>query len=122
MQAQSNELRSIRETEVAPDQRHLATEVRELKESPIVIGSGKKLFRVAETRALRLVDSKPTPTGCVILTYQPIRELLPPFGAEIWSRGTASPRQKGGISPLMMSALSFSNSGTRSSMKPPLVE
>jgi hypothetical protein len=52
---------------------HLATEVRKLKESPIVIGSGKKLFRDAETRALRLVDSKPTPTCCVILTYEPIR-------------------------------------------------
>jgi dihydrofolate reductase len=39
---------------------------------PIVLGSGKRLFREAdEVRRLRLVDSKATSTGGVILTYQP---------------------------------------------------
>jgi dihydrofolate reductase len=39
---------------------------------PIVLGSGKRLFREAdEARGLRLVDSKTTGTGGVILTYQP---------------------------------------------------
>jgi dihydrofolate reductase len=42
--------------------------------SPIVIGGGKKLFRDSEdTMGLKLVDSKPTSTGCVILTYHPTR-------------------------------------------------
>jgi dihydrofolate reductase len=39
---------------------------------PLVLGSGKRLFReeTAPTR-LRLVESKPTSTGVLILTYQP---------------------------------------------------
>ncbi|MGH2789256.1 MAG: dihydrofolate reductase family protein [Actinomycetota bacterium] len=41
---------------------------------PIVLGSGKKLFRDADqTRKLKLVDSKPTTTGGLMLTYQPER-------------------------------------------------
>jgi dihydrofolate reductase len=41
---------------------------------PIVLGSGKKLFREADqTRKLELVDSKPTTTGGLILTYRPER-------------------------------------------------
>lgn len=36
-----------------------------------LLGSGKRLFRDAdETRRLRLVDSKTTSTGGLILTYQ----------------------------------------------------
>jgi dihydrofolate reductase len=38
---------------------------------PIVLGSGKRLFRDSEqVRKLSLVDSKPTSTGGVILTYR----------------------------------------------------
>jgi dihydrofolate reductase len=41
---------------------------------PIVLGSGKRLFRQADqTRALRLVHSQPTTTGGVMLTYRPTR-------------------------------------------------
>ena len=40
--------------------------------SPLVIGSGRKLFRDAEqVRRLRLVDCTPTTTGSVMLTYRP---------------------------------------------------
>jgi dihydrofolate reductase len=39
---------------------------------PLVLGTGKRLFRdgTAMTR-LRLVDTKPTSTGVLILTYEP---------------------------------------------------
>lgn len=39
---------------------------------PLVLGIGKHLFRegTAPTR-LRLVDSRPTTTGVLILTYEP---------------------------------------------------
>jgi dihydrofolate reductase len=41
---------------------------------PIVLGSGKRLFRDADqARKLSLVDSKTTGTGGVILTYRPER-------------------------------------------------
>ncbi len=41
---------------------------------PIVLGSGKRLFPDSDrTRNLRLVGSKTTGTGGVILTYQPAR-------------------------------------------------
>jgi dihydrofolate reductase len=41
---------------------------------PIVLGSGKRLFREDDqTRNLRLVDSKTTSTGDLILAYQPAR-------------------------------------------------
>ena len=40
--------------------------------SPLVIGSGRRLFRDAEqVRRLRLVDCTPTTTGSVMLTYRP---------------------------------------------------
>jgi dihydrofolate reductase len=39
---------------------------------PILLGSGKKLFRDADdVRKLDLIDSKPTTTGGVLLTYRP---------------------------------------------------
>jgi dihydrofolate reductase len=39
---------------------------------PIVLGGGKKLFRESDqTRKLKLVDSKPTTTGGLMLTYRP---------------------------------------------------
>ena len=39
---------------------------------PIVLGSGKRLFREADrARRLRLVDSKVTSTGGLLLTYRP---------------------------------------------------
>jgi dihydrofolate reductase len=42
---------------------------------PIVLGSGKRLFGESErVRKLKLVDSRPTSTGGVILTYQPAGE------------------------------------------------
>jgi dihydrofolate reductase len=42
---------------------------------PIVLGSGKRLFRGADdARKLNLVDSKATSTGGVILTYRPTRD------------------------------------------------
>jgi dihydrofolate reductase len=41
---------------------------------PLVLGAGKRLFRDGTplTR-FRLVDSKPTTTGVLILTYEPAR-------------------------------------------------
>ena len=43
---------------------------------PIVVGKGKRLFGdVGETRAMRLVDTKPVgPDGVLILTYRPAGE------------------------------------------------
>ena len=39
---------------------------------PIVLGGGKRLFRdTGEVRRLELVDSEPTSTGGLILTYRP---------------------------------------------------
>jgi dihydrofolate reductase len=41
---------------------------------PIVLGSGKHLFREgSEKRALKLVETKPFSSGIVVLTYQPER-------------------------------------------------
>src|SRR5262245_3983140 len=41
---------------------------------PIVLGSGKRLFREGSpTTTLKLVDSKTTTSGLVILTYEPAR-------------------------------------------------
>ena len=41
---------------------------------PIVVGKGKRLFGdVGETRAMRLVDTKPVgPDGVLVLTYKPV--------------------------------------------------
>lgn len=42
--------------------------------NPIVLGSGKRLFKdEADLKQLQLVDSKVTGTGVVILTYQPAK-------------------------------------------------
>ena len=42
---------------------------------PLVLGSGRRLFSDSGPCAtLRLVDTKPTPTGVVIATYQPVGE------------------------------------------------
>jgi dihydrofolate reductase len=44
----------------------------ELVVFPLLLGGGKRLFRDnAEVRRLQLVDSKPTTTGGLILTYRP---------------------------------------------------
>jgi len=41
---------------------------------PIVLGSGRRLFRAGSVKtALRLVDSKTTKSGVVILSYQPVK-------------------------------------------------
>jgi dihydrofolate reductase len=41
---------------------------------PLVLGSGKRLFREGTSMTrLRLVDTKPTSTGVLILTYEPER-------------------------------------------------
>ena len=38
---------------------------------PVILGSGKHLFREeSEKKALRLVESRPFPSGVVLLTYQ----------------------------------------------------
>lgn len=42
---------------------------------PVVLGSGKRLFpEDAEKTSLRLIESKPLPSGVVVLTYQPTRD------------------------------------------------
>jgi dihydrofolate reductase len=42
--------------------------------TPIVLGSGKRLFREGSAkRELRLVDSKTTGTGMLVTTYEPVR-------------------------------------------------
>jgi dihydrofolate reductase len=38
---------------------------------PIVVGSGKRLFREGDNRVLQLVDTKTLSTGIIILTYHP---------------------------------------------------
>ncbi len=40
---------------------------------PVVVGNGKRLFKDGDLRRLKLVDSKVTSTGVVILTYQPAK-------------------------------------------------
>jgi dihydrofolate reductase len=42
---------------------------------PIVLGSGKRLFRDGSpSTSLRLVDSKTSSTGVLLLTYRPAEE------------------------------------------------
>jgi len=49
-------------------------DVYSLTVSPIVLGTGKRLFRgFDEVRRLRLVDNRTTTTGSVLLTYHPDR-------------------------------------------------
>jgi dihydrofolate reductase len=39
---------------------------------PVVLGSGKRLFKEgSDTKTLTLVDTKTTGTGVVLLTYRP---------------------------------------------------
>ncbi|MEJ2559368.1 MAG: dihydrofolate reductase family protein [Anaerolineae bacterium] len=41
---------------------------------PVVAGSGKRLFKDGDDlKQLKLVDSKATSSGCVILTYEPVK-------------------------------------------------
>ena len=53
--------------------RHDLVDEYRLMVFPVVVGSGKRLFGdVGETRALRLVDTKPVgPDGVLVLTYEP---------------------------------------------------
>jgi dihydrofolate reductase len=54
-------------------QRGLIDEYR-LMLHPVVVGKGKRLFKDGiDTTALKLVDTKTTATGVVILTYEPAR-------------------------------------------------
>ena len=42
---------------------------------PVVLGSGKRLFRDgSDTTVLRLVDTKTFSSGVVVLTYQPAKK------------------------------------------------
>jgi dihydrofolate reductase len=42
---------------------------------PVVLGSGKRLFPDGdEKKMFRLVESKPFPSGVVVLTYQPVKD------------------------------------------------
>jgi dihydrofolate reductase len=56
--------------------RHDLVDAYELMIHPVVIGTGKRLFREEFPTPvnLRLVDSKPTTTGVLLLTYEPERE------------------------------------------------
>ena len=55
-------------------QRELLDELT-LMVHPVVAGRGKRLFADAgDLKRLRLVESKTTPTGVAILTYEPRRE------------------------------------------------
>jgi dihydrofolate reductase len=41
---------------------------------PVVVGSGKRLFKEGDAlKRMKLVSTKPTRTGTVILTYQPVK-------------------------------------------------
>ena len=52
--------------------RHDLVDSYRLMIHPLVLGTGKRLFRDGTTPTkLRLVDSKPTSTGVLILTYEP---------------------------------------------------
>ncbi len=54
--------------------RHDLVDSYRLMIHPLVIGTGKRLFREGTTLTrLRLVDSKPTTTGVLILNYEPER-------------------------------------------------
>jgi dihydrofolate reductase len=55
--------------------RHGLVDEYRLMIHPIVLGGGKRLFREADAPIrLRLVDSKPTTTGVLILSYEPAQD------------------------------------------------
>jgi dihydrofolate reductase len=55
--------------------RHNLVDEYRLMIHPIVMGTGKRLFREPGTSArLRLVDSKASSTGVLIATYLPVRD------------------------------------------------
>jgi dihydrofolate reductase len=52
--------------------RHDLVDEYRLMLHPLVLGSGKRLFRDGNPRAaLRLVDTRTTTTGVLMLTYRP---------------------------------------------------
>jgi dihydrofolate reductase len=55
--------------------KHDLVDAYELMVHPLVLGTGKRLFREepATPIRLRLVESKPTTTGVLLLTYEPER-------------------------------------------------
>ena len=72
-QGSGKEIQVIGSGELVQDLiRHDLVDAYRLMIHPLVLGTGKRLFRddTAPTR-LRLVDSKPTTTGVLLLTYEP---------------------------------------------------
>jgi len=72
-QGSGKEIQVIGSGELVQDLiRHDLVDAYRLMIHPLVLGTGKRLFRdgTAPTN-LRLVDSKPTTTGVLILTYEP---------------------------------------------------
>jgi dihydrofolate reductase len=58
-------------------QKNLLDELK-LMIHPVIVGSGKRLFTDGnDWKKLKLVDSKTTSTGVVILTYRPLKEAEP---------------------------------------------
>jgi class 3 adenylate cyclase/dihydrofolate reductase len=51
----------------------LVDEVR-LMVFPVILGSGKRLFRDGDVRHMRLIESRTFSTGVVLLTYQPVAQ------------------------------------------------
>ena len=65
-------LDQIRRTLITEGELQRLVDEYSLTVCPIVLGSGKKLWRDAgQVRRLELVDSTPTTTGSLILTYRP---------------------------------------------------
>jgi dihydrofolate reductase len=55
--------------------RHDLVDEYRLMLHPLILGSGRRLFRDGNPRAaLRLVDSTTSSTGVLILTYRPAKE------------------------------------------------
>jgi dihydrofolate reductase len=72
-QGSGKEIQVIGSGELVQDLiRHDLVDAYRLMIHPLVLGTGKRLFRDGTTLTkLRLVDSKPTSTGVLILTYEP---------------------------------------------------